>query len=156
MDAAAQRLKEKLSEKANFLDELFKQLGDNLTMNIKQGRLLNEVNRSYKYTQMPVETLAGSYTMGADGFVEFHPAEGAAIQWVLQALYEACGRIKGASKKGENDHEEVYVRIADHGVGADCCDGFCRYAQQDDCEYDPRGEEFCGRSGRSGFRDRGC
>lgn len=88
MDAAVQRLKEKLSEKANFLDELFKQLGDNLTMNIKQGRLLNEVNRSYKYTQVPVETLAGSYTMGADGFVEFHPAEGAAIQWVLQALYE--------------------------------------------------------------------
>ena len=57
-------------------------------MNIKQGRLLNEVNRSYKYTQLPVETLAGSYTMGADGFVEFHPAEDAAIQWVLQALYE--------------------------------------------------------------------
>ena len=88
MDAAAQQLKEKLSEKANFLDELFKRLGDNVTMNIKQGRLLNEVNRSYKYTQMPVETLAGSYTMGADGFVEFHPAEDAAIQWVLQALYE--------------------------------------------------------------------
>ena len=35
-----------------------------------------------------LETLAGSYTMGADGFVEFHPAEDAAIQWVLQALYE--------------------------------------------------------------------
>ena len=47
-------------ERQTFWMELFKQLGDNLTMNIKQGRLLNEVNRSYKYTQMPVETLAGS------------------------------------------------------------------------------------------------
>ena len=60
---------------------------------------------------------------------------------------------KGASKKGETDHEEVYVRITDHGVKSTAVTAFCRYAQQDDCEYDPRGDEFLGRPGRSGFRD---
>ena len=88
MEAAAEQLRQRLSENANFLGELLDSLGDHVTMNIKRGKLLNEANRAYKYERGPVETLDGSYSLGADGYVEFHPAEGAAVQWVLQTLYE--------------------------------------------------------------------
>ena len=50
--------------------------------------MINEVTQALTYDILPVETLTGEYTIGSDGFVEFHADEDAVAAWVLQTLYE--------------------------------------------------------------------
>ena len=50
-------------------------------------RLLEELNKAYAYEVMPVDHPAGEYTLGIDGYVEFHMKENAGIEWILEHLY---------------------------------------------------------------------
>jgi len=87
MTRAIELMHEKLKKSANFAGELFDALESGLTSSIKRGRLMNEANQSYNYEVLPVATLAGEHTIGSDGFVEFHAADGAAADWVMQTFY---------------------------------------------------------------------
>lgn len=87
MASAADILKQQVSQDSNFLDTLLDQLGDSLATNMHRGRLINEVNRAYKYDILPVQRLTGEYKLGNDGFVEFHPDTQSVIDWVLDVFY---------------------------------------------------------------------
>ena len=58
-----------------------------MVTNIARGRLVNELNRAYQYDILPVDTLAGEYTIGEDGFKQFHADPDSISAWVAQALY---------------------------------------------------------------------
>jgi len=49
---------------------------------------MNEANQAYSFDVLPVATLAGEHVIGSDGFMEFHVADGAAADWVMQAYYD--------------------------------------------------------------------
>ena len=85
--AATAQFKSKLSENINFADTMLDALEEVMVTNFKRGRIINELNRAYKYDILPVETLAGEYTIGADGFREFYADAEALRQWVLETVY---------------------------------------------------------------------
>ncbi|MBO4299525.1 MAG: LCP family protein [Clostridia bacterium] len=88
MMAAVDVLRAKLKQSANFAGELFDALESDMTSNISRGKLLNEANQSYNYEVLPVATLAGEHVIGHDGYMEFHVAEGATLEWVMQTFYD--------------------------------------------------------------------
>lgn len=88
MTAALELLFGQLRQEPEYMGELYDALDSVMTTNITRGRMLNEANQAYKYEVMTMETLAGEHAVGADGFVEFHAADGAAIEWVVRTLYE--------------------------------------------------------------------
>ena len=88
MEAAIETLRAKLKSSANFAGEIFDALESAMTANMTRGKLMNEANRSYNYEVLPVATLAGEHEVGSDGFMEFHVAEGAATDWVMQTFYD--------------------------------------------------------------------
>ena len=80
-------LTEKIKEDPNFFSEMVDALGNRLVTNAGQGRLINEFNAAFSYTQEPVEQIPGKYSIGRDGFVEYHTAADDVTKWVLQAAY---------------------------------------------------------------------
>ena len=88
MTAAVETIRAKIKASANFAGELFDALEPAMTANIKRGKLLNEANQSYNYEVLPVATLEGEHQIGSDGFMEFHVAEGATTDWVMQTFYD--------------------------------------------------------------------
>jgi len=50
--------------------------------------MINEVNRAYNYDILPAETLAGEYSIGDNGYMEFHADKDAVSAWVIQNLFE--------------------------------------------------------------------
>ncbi len=87
LSGAVDALREKVGEDTGFFDELLDSLADDLTMTVQRSVLLGEANRAYAYETLPVETLDGEHTIGEDGFVEFHVAQGATAQWVMGTFY---------------------------------------------------------------------
>ena len=87
MRAATGQFKAKMKEDVNFADELLDALDDVMISNFSRGRIINELNRAYQYDILPVETLAGEYTIGADGFREFHADADALKAWVVETFY---------------------------------------------------------------------
>ncbi|MBR3504888.1 MAG: LCP family protein [Clostridia bacterium] len=88
MEAAIAKLQEELKKSSNVAGKIFDALESNMTANITRGKLINEANVSYNYEVLPVATLAGEHEVGEDGFMEFHVAEGAAADWVMQVFYD--------------------------------------------------------------------
>ncbi|MBQ8953634.1 MAG: LCP family protein [Clostridia bacterium] len=88
MTAAVEIIRARIKASTNFAGELFDALEPAMTANIKRGKLLNEANQSYNYEVLPVATLAGEHAIGSDGFMEFHVAEGATTDWVMQTFYD--------------------------------------------------------------------
>lgn len=88
MEAAIRTFTERVREDNNFVGKLYDALGDNMTTNMYKGRMINEANRAYSYTVAPIEYLKGSYKIGDDGFMEFHPDEQFIIDWVLDVFYK--------------------------------------------------------------------
>ena len=80
-------LREKIHDNANFFGEMLDALGNRLVTNASQGRLINEFNAAFGYEQIPVEQIPGEYSIGRDGFVEYHTQTGDVTQWVLKAAY---------------------------------------------------------------------
>ena len=88
MAAAMEGLTEQMREDTEYVGALYDELESVMTTNVSRGRMINEVNKAYKYEVLPVETLDGEYAVGADGFMEFHAADDAVIEWVMHTLYE--------------------------------------------------------------------
>ncbi|MBO4883896.1 MAG: LCP family protein [Clostridia bacterium] len=88
MSAAIDVMRAKLKDSVNFAGELFDALEADMTSSIKRGKMMNEANQAYNFEVLPVETLPGEHAIGRDGFMEFHVADGAAAEWVMQAYYD--------------------------------------------------------------------
>ena len=88
MTAAIQKLKENIAQNSSFIGELYDTLGEAMTTNMSRGRMVNEVNRAWKYTMGEIEYLEGTYSKGDDGFTQFHADEDALIRWVIDAFYD--------------------------------------------------------------------
>ena len=50
-------------------------------------RLAEELYKARDYETLEVEHPEGEYSIGRDGYVEFHMREGAAVEWVLEHMY---------------------------------------------------------------------
>ena len=82
-------MRQRMSENIEFAGTLFDLLDEVSTCNnIQRSRLINELNQAYRYDILPVETLAGEYKTGADGFTEFHADPSSVTAWVIETLYE--------------------------------------------------------------------
>ena len=87
MRNAINTMNKKISADLSFGEVMLNTLSDIAVTNLSQKRLLEEMNTAYNFTVLPVDHPAGNYSIGADGFMEFHMEEGAAVEWVLSHLY---------------------------------------------------------------------
>ncbi|MBQ8161404.1 MAG: LCP family protein [Clostridia bacterium] len=87
MSGAMDLFRSAIHDDASFGSKLIDALGDNMVSNVSQGRLVNELNRAWKYTVQPVEQIAGTYSIGDDGFVEYHTDPEDVANWVLDVCY---------------------------------------------------------------------
>lgn len=87
-------LTQKIGENADFFSELLDALGTGMTTNASRGRLINEFNAAFGYEELPVEQIPGEYTIGRDGFVEYHTAPDDVTRWVLDAVYRPASEIR--------------------------------------------------------------
>lgn len=87
MSGASQQMRRRMAEDASFADTLLDALEGVSHTNMTRGRIINELNRAYQYNILPVETLAGEYILGSDGFMEFHADEEAIAEWIIKVLY---------------------------------------------------------------------
>ena len=83
-EALAARVRSGQESLTGFLDVI----DAHATTSIPRAQLLNELNTAYGYELLPIRTLEGEHTVGADGFVEFHPSPGATAGWVVDVFYE--------------------------------------------------------------------
>ena len=88
LNAAVETLVSRMKQNAEFMGVFLDALDPYMVASIPRGDLIAEVNRAYHYTVLPVQSLAGEHAIGADGFVEFHVAQGATIQWVMETFYK--------------------------------------------------------------------
>ena len=72
MQKAADLIAEGLERDPGFAGTLLDSLSSHTTMNITRGWLINKAYESGGYMRKDMQTLAGSHTIGADGFTEFH------------------------------------------------------------------------------------
>ena len=72
MQKAADLIAEGLERDPNYAGTLLDSLSSHITMNITRGWLINKAYESGGYMRTDMQTLAGSHTIGADGFTEFH------------------------------------------------------------------------------------
>lgn len=86
LEAAGTKLKKLLSGNVGFADQLLDALDAHMTTNISRGRLINELNRAYRYQVDDVKQLEGTHTIGPDGFVEFWVEEDAIRSWLISEL----------------------------------------------------------------------
>lgn len=87
MQKAIRQMRQKVKEDSDFAEALVKSLQYLSETNLTVRQLAEEVSQSAGYEILPVDHPAGEYTIGSDGFIEFHMQEGAAVKWVLEHLY---------------------------------------------------------------------
>ncbi len=87
MQNAISLMNRKISDDLGFGETLLKQLQTISTTNFTLKRLTEELSKAYNYEVLPIDHPEGEYTVGEDGFMEFHMKEGAAAEWVLEHLY---------------------------------------------------------------------
>ncbi|MDD4311891.1 MAG: hypothetical protein PHW41_05355, partial [Eubacteriales bacterium] len=59
-----------------------------LTSNMASGRLINEIWKDKDYTRQEMVHPQGEYTLGEDGFIEFHANETALEALVMRLFYQ--------------------------------------------------------------------
>ncbi|MEA4915066.1 MAG: LCP family protein [Christensenella sp.] len=89
-DALVQLMDQRLrtEEDTDFLHVILKQVDPYLTSNMANGRLINEIWKDKDYTRQEMVHPQGEYTIGEDGFVEFHVNETALEALVMQLFYQ--------------------------------------------------------------------
>ena len=87
MSSAIELVRSRLKEDTSFANTMLDAVEGVSNTNMTRGRLINEINRAYTFDIRPVETLAGEYKLGDDGFVEFHADESAIISWIIDVFY---------------------------------------------------------------------
>ncbi len=93
MSAAVEVFRKRVESEPGYIDEFLDALENVVTTNISRGRLVNEINHAYRYETPDMETLAGEYRIGEDGFMEFHVADGAVMDWIMRTLYAPQDKI---------------------------------------------------------------
>ena len=89
MSAVIEKIRRNLKENTDFAGTLFdimEKVSD--YTDLQRAQMINEVTQALTYDILPVETLTGEYTIGSNGFMEFHADEDATVKWVLDTLYE--------------------------------------------------------------------
>ena len=87
MRSATQIMNKKISADLGFGETMLTKLQDLSTSNMTTKRLAEELAKSYNYEVLPVEHPEGEHMIGADGYMEFHMKDGAAVDWVLEHMY---------------------------------------------------------------------
>lgn len=87
MNKAVAQLKKKIGEDLSFGEKVLEKVRDLSVSNMTVKRLAEELNKARGYETLAVDHPEGEYTVGKDGFVEFHMREGAAVEWVLEHLF---------------------------------------------------------------------
>ncbi len=87
MKNAIAKMKQRISADVSFGEELLESLKNLSVSNMTAKRLAEEMYKARDYETLEVEHPDGEYTIGKDGFVEFHMKEGAAVEWVLNHIY---------------------------------------------------------------------
>ena len=87
MRTAIKQLEQKTGEDLGFGESVLQSLEYISTTNMTSRRLAEELNKAYGYEVLPIDHPEGEYSIGEDGYVEFHMQEGAAVRWVFEHLY---------------------------------------------------------------------
>ena len=87
MTSAIKQMNKKINADAGFGESLLGKLQSLSVSNMTVKRLAEELLKAKDYEILQVDHPEGEYTIGKDGFVEFHMKDGAAVQWVLEHLY---------------------------------------------------------------------
>ncbi len=86
--AFVQQLEKAVANDQTRVHALLEAVEDELVTNMPKGRMINEFWAARQYEQLPVMTIAGSHSIGKDGFVEFHADREALDQMVMALFYE--------------------------------------------------------------------
>lgn len=87
MRQAIKKMKQRVGEDLEFGESLLKSLEAISTTNMTSKRLAEELVQGKDYEVLEVDHPAGEYMIGADGYMEFHMEEDAAVEWALEHLY---------------------------------------------------------------------
>lgn len=87
MKAATEQISKRVAENSSFANTMLDAIEGVSNTNVSRGRFINEINRASTYDIRPVDTLAGEYKIGNDGFMEFHADEDSIISWVMNVFY---------------------------------------------------------------------
>ena len=89
-DALVQQMDQRLKteEDTDFLHVILKQMDPYLTSNMANGRLINEIWNDREYSRQEMVHPQGEYTIGDDGFAEFHVNEAALEELVMRLFYQ--------------------------------------------------------------------
>ena len=87
MRNAITKMKQRIADDLSFGEQVLDGLGEMSVSNMTSKRLAEEMYKARDYEILAVEHPEGEYTIGKDGFVEFHMKDGAAVNWVLEHLY---------------------------------------------------------------------
>ena len=84
---AIAQMRSRLSQDAAFGAQLLAALKKCAVTSLSDQMLLEEVRRASGYDILPADTLAGEYTVGESGYMEFRVREGSVENWILTNLY---------------------------------------------------------------------
>jgi len=76
------------AKRADFVGELFDLMSPYLITDMKRGRMINEVWNTRSYQRLKTLHPAGDYSVGSDGFVEFHTDDKALESLIIQTFYQ--------------------------------------------------------------------
>ena len=88
MQQAIRQMSRKVSEDVTFAGTLVENLRKLAVTNLTAAQMEEDLGKAYSYEVLSVDHPAGEHSFGRDGFMEFHMQEGAAVEWVLEHLYE--------------------------------------------------------------------
>ena len=91
MQKAVAQMNRKITADLGFGEILLGKLQAIATTNFTMKRLTEELSKAYNYEVQTVAHPEGEYSIGEDGFMEFHMRDGAATEWVLENLYTKVG-----------------------------------------------------------------
>lgn len=88
MQQAIRQMARKVSEDVSFAGTLVENLRKLAVTNLTAAQMEEDLGKAYSYEVLSVDHPDGEHSFGRDGFMEFHMQEGAAVEWVLEHLYE--------------------------------------------------------------------
>lgn len=88
MQQAIRQMARKVSEDVSFAGTLVENLRKLAVTNLTAAQMEEDLGKAHSYEVLSVDHPAGEHSFGRDGFMEFHMQEGAAVEWVLEHLYE--------------------------------------------------------------------
>lgn len=87
MQNAIAQMNSQIRESPSFCNKLLQSLQSCAATNMSITYLETELMKAYSYEILPVDYLEGEYSIGEDGFTEFHIQSDSAVEWVIQHLY---------------------------------------------------------------------